>query len=107
MRAIACSLALLATAATAPALAQTAGKATDVILVGKEAGQAWVDDYTGRCYHQACDAVSDGWNLAGAVQDIEVMYAIGEDLAQSDRWPGWKDGSEFKKIREASANARK
>ena len=81
--------------------------ASDLVEGGKEAGQAWVDDYTGRCYHQACDAVSDAWNLAGAVQDIEVMYAIGEDLAQSDRWPGWKDGSEFKKIREASANARK
>ena len=80
--------------------------ATDLVDGGKEAGQAWVDAYTGNCYHQACDAVSDDWDLAGAVQDISVMYAIGADLAHSDRWPGWKDGSEFKAIREETAAAR-
>ena len=80
--------------------------ATDLVDGGKDAGQAWVDAYTGQCYHQACDAVSADWDLAGAVQDISVMYAIGADLAASDRWPTWKDGSEFKKIREESAAAR-
>ena len=80
--------------------------ATDLVDGGKEAGQAWVDAYTGNCYHQACDAVSDDWDLAGAVQDISVMYAIGADLAHSDRWPGWKDGSEFKAIRDETAAAR-
>ncbi|MDE0933405.1 MAG: M28 family metallopeptidase, partial [Novosphingopyxis baekryungensis] len=80
--------------------------ATDLVDGGKEAGQAWVDAYTGNCYHQACDAVSDDWDLAGAVQDISVIYAIGADLAHSDRWPGWKDGSEFKAIREETAAAR-
>ena len=81
--------------------------ASDLVDGGKEAGQAWVDAYTGKCYHQACDAVSSEWDLGGAVQDISVMYDIGSDLAHSDRWPTWKDGSEFKKIREASADARK
>ena len=47
------------------------------------------------------------WNLAGAVQDISVMYDIGSDLAHSDRWPTWKDGSEFKKIRDKSAATRR
>jgi len=81
--------------------------ASDLVVGGTEAGQAWVDAYTGKCYHQACDAVSAEWDLAGAVQDISLMYDIGSDLAHSDRWPTWKDGSEFKKIRDQSAAARR
>ena len=47
------------------------------------------------------------WNLAGAVQDIELMRAIGADLANSRRWPEWKAGSEFKAVRDRSAAARR
>jgi Zn-dependent M28 family amino/carboxypeptidase len=81
--------------------------ASDLVAGGKEAGQAWVDAYTGKCYHQACDAWDESWNLDGAVQDISVFYTIGDELARSAKWPGWKDGSEFKAIRDASAAARK
>lgn len=80
--------------------------ASDLVEGGKEAGQAWVDDYTGRCYHAACDAWSEDWNLAGAVQDIALFRDIGAELANSESWPGWKDGSEFKAIRQASETAR-
>jgi len=69
--------------------------ASDLVEGGRPAGQAWIDDYTGRCYHQACDAWEPGWNLAGAIQDIELVEAIGRDLANSSRWPVWKPGSEF------------
>ncbi len=75
--------------------------ASDLVEGGQVAGQAWIDDYTGRCYHQACDAWTPQWNLDGAVQDIEVMARIGEELANSDRWPQWKPGSEFKAVRAA------
>ena len=81
--------------------------ASDLVEGGKLAGQAWVDAYTGKCYHQACDAWGPDWNLDGAVQDISVFYTIGDELARSAKWPGWKDGSEFKAIRDKSAAARK
>ena len=81
--------------------------ASDLVDGGKPAGQAWVDAYTGKCYHQACDAWGPDWNLDGAVQDIALFYTIGDELARSDRWPGWKAGSEFKAIRDQSAAARK
>ena len=81
--------------------------ASDLVDGGKPAGQAWVDAYTGKCYHQACDAWGPDWNLDGAVQDISLFYTIGDELARSARWPGWKDGSEFKAIRDQSAAARK
>lgn len=81
--------------------------ASDMVDGGLVAGQKWVDDYTGKCYHQACDAWSPAWNLAGAVEDIAVMRDIGADLANSARWPDWKAGSEFKAIRDQSAAARR
>lgn len=80
--------------------------ASDLVEGGRAAGQAWVDAYTGACYHQACDAVDDSWNLEGAAQDVDLMLDIGRDLATSTRWPEWKPGSEFKAIREKSAGAR-
>ena len=76
------------------------------IRVRRTAGQARVDAYTGNCYHQACDAVDDSWNLEGAAQDVDLMLDIGRDLATSTRWPEWKPGSEFKAIRDKSTGAR-
>ncbi|WP_409035239.1 M28 family metallopeptidase [Novosphingobium sp.] len=69
--------------------------ASDLEVGGRAAGQAWIDDYTGRCYHQACDAWDTSWNLDGALQDIALVQGIGWDLANSARWPLWKPGSEF------------
>lgn len=74
---------------------------------GSAAGQAWIDAYTGQCYHQACDAWGPDWNLDGAVQDIELVGLIGAELANSARWPQWKPGSEFKAIRDKAMPAAK
>ena len=46
------------------------------------------------------------WNLGGVLQDVEVMRAIGADLANSRRWPECKPGSEFAQVRAASNAAR-
>lgn len=81
--------------------------ASNLVNGGRAAGQKWVDDYTGKCYHQACDAWTSDWNLDGAVQDVSIFYQIGDELARSAKWPGWKGGSEFKAVRDKSAAARK
>ncbi|MBS0590297.1 MAG: M28 family peptidase, partial [Proteobacteria bacterium] len=81
--------------------------ASDLVDGGRAAGQKWVDDYTGRCYHQPCDAYTADWKLDGAVQDVDLMYDIGRDLANSTRWPEWKPGSEFKALRDQSAASRR
>ncbi|MCJ2178875.1 M28 family metallopeptidase [Novosphingobium album (ex Hu et al. 2023)] len=80
--------------------------AADLKKGGTAAGQAWIDAYTGKCYHQACDAYGPDWNLDGAVQDIDLIGTIGEELANSRAWPQWKAGSEFKAIRDKSAGER-
>jgi Zn-dependent M28 family amino/carboxypeptidase len=81
--------------------------ASDLKKGGRVAGQAWIDQYTGQCYHQACDAWDESWNLAGAVQDIELVGTMAQELANSTRWPTWKAGSEFKALRDKSAAARR
>jgi len=81
--------------------------ASDLVEGGRAAGQKWVDDYTGHCYHQPCDAYGPEWNLDGALQDIGLMLDIGRDLANSTRWPEWKAGSEFKTVRAKSDAARR
>ena len=80
--------------------------ASDLEVGGVAAGQAWIDAYTGKCYHQTCDAWSPEWNLAGAKQDIDVMLQIGREVANSKAWPDWKPTSEFKAIRDKSAALR-
>ena len=74
---------------------------------GREAGEAWLSEFTGKCYHQACDAWSPDWNLGGAVQEAELFYAIGARLANGREWPKWLPSSEFAKVREQSAAQRR
>ena len=69
--------------------------ASDLEVGGRAGGQAWIDAYTGKCYHQTCDVWDESWNLDGALQDIALVQTIAWDLANSGRWPTWKPGSEF------------
>jgi Zn-dependent M28 family amino/carboxypeptidase len=78
----------------------------DLVEGGRDAGDKWIADYIGTCYHQTCDAWNENWDLRGAAQDIELFRMIVEDLGSSTRWPQWKAGSEFKAIRDESAKSR-
>ena len=84
------------------------GGGADLIEGGRAAGDKWVSDYTANCYHQPCDAWSPDWDLRGAAQDVELFYVMGKAIASDPAdWPDWKDGSEFKAIRERTAGVRK
>jgi Zn-dependent M28 family amino/carboxypeptidase len=82
------------------------GGGADLVSGGRAAGDAWVSDYTAHCYHQTCDAWSPLWDLHGAVEDVDLFYRIGLELANSRRWPEWRATSEFKAVRDASASSR-
>jgi Zn-dependent M28 family amino/carboxypeptidase len=73
---------------------------------GRAAGERWLEEFTGKCYHQTCDAWSPDWDLRGAAQEAELYHAIGARLANSREWPRWSAGSEFRKVREESTAAR-
>ena len=78
----------------------------DLVVGGREAGNQWIADYVGNCYHKPCDAWSADWDLTGAVQDIELFHQLISELGNAKRWPAWKQGSEFKALRELSASVR-
>src|SRR5215472_11245411 len=74
----------------------------DLIEGGKQAGQAVRDDYREHHYHQPSDEWHADWNLEGPVSDLRVLYTFGDTLANSDRWPNWYQGNEFRAARDKS-----
>jgi len=58
------------------------------------------DEYDSTDYHQPSDEVHPDWDLSGAVQDIQLLFEVGYQVANGDKFPEWKAGSEFKAKRE-------
>lgn len=79
----------------------------DDLTRGVAYGKQKHDEYTAERYHQPADQIDSTWDLTGGLRDIELVYAIGERLADSHAWPEWKEGSEFKAIRDKSSAERK
>jgi len=78
------------------------GGGIDLVNGGKAAGQAVRDDYDKNHYHQPSDEFDPKWDLSGPIQDIEALYLFGEKLGNSDQWPDWYQGNEFRTIRDKS-----
>ena len=72
------------------------------VAAGREAAHAYTTEY----YHKPGDEYSEDWDLSGAEQDINALYAVGLGIANSSDWPQWYDGNEFKAIRQASRGQR-
>ena len=73
---------------------------------GAEWGAAQRAEYNRCCYHKVTDEWSDDFDLRGAQQDMFLYFRVGNELANSRRWPNWYQGNEFRAIRDASADAR-
>ncbi len=69
---------------------------------GKDKAKELSDAYRTERYHQPSDEYDEtAYLVDGMLQDAELFYHIGRDLANSDMWPKWYDGSEFKAARDA------
>jgi Zn-dependent M28 family amino/carboxypeptidase len=81
-----------------PALDPGAG----VDIIGKPEGWGAQkrDEYTTRDYHKVSDEVRPGWDLSGAVEDLKLFFDVGYRVAQGEKWPEWKPGTEFRALRE-------
>jgi Zn-dependent M28 family amino/carboxypeptidase len=71
--------------------------------IGKPAewGMKKRDEYTENDYHKPSDEIKPDWNLAGAVEDVRLLMAVGYRVANAAKYPEWKPGTEFKAKREA------
>ena len=75
---------------------------TGVEFIGKPAeySQQKRDEYTSNDYHKPSDQIKPDWDLSGAVEDAELMLAVGYRVANADKFPEWKPGNEFKAKRD-------
>ena len=80
-----------------------------VHVIGKPDG--WGRDklreWTETIYHQTSDEYSDDWDLAGAIEDTELMFYAGMQAANQPELPAWNPGDEFEAARKAALKALK
>ncbi len=72
----------------------------------REKGQEWTAEqerlWLENNYHKPTDQYEPAtWDLEGIVEDARLAFYIGWKLAASDQFPNWKEGSEFKALRDA------
>lgn len=67
------------------------------VAYGLEKAKEWTDDH----YHRVSDEYDLSWDLSGAMLDLEIFFKTGLDIANSENWPNWKEGTEFKAKRDA------
>jgi Zn-dependent M28 family amino/carboxypeptidase len=69
---------------------------------GVDYGKRWLEEYTAKKYHKPSDEYSPDWDVSGTLQDLQLYYDVGLDVANSSRWPNWRADSEFRAIRDKS-----
>ena len=70
----------------------------------REHGSEWASrmeqDYINNRYHKPADNYEPAtWDLSGIEEDAKLCFSVGYRLANSDFYPSWKSGSEFKNVR--------
>jgi Zn-dependent M28 family amino/carboxypeptidase len=81
-----------------PALYTGGGK--EVIGKPPDFGQQKKNEYVAHIYHQVSDQVNPEWDLSGAAQDMQLLLEVGYQVANGDKFPEWKSGTEFKAKRD-------
>ena len=59
------------------------------------------DEFDLKDYHQVSDEIHPDWDLSGAVQDVQLLFEVGYQVANGGKYPNWKPGNEFKPKRDA------
>lgn len=77
------------------------GSGVDNIKNGRTWGLKQVADFTKFRYHSPQDNFdAKTWDLSGIVEDVRMLFDMGYRISNETSYPKWKDGSEFKAIRE-------
>jgi Zn-dependent M28 family amino/carboxypeptidase len=72
---------------------------------GVEYGMQVSRDYVAKNYHQVTDEYDLSWDVSGAMEDMKMFFRTGLSVANSEDWPNWKEGTEFKATRDAMLSA--
>ncbi len=78
-------------------------------FVGKpdDYGRRKREEYTATDYHKVSDDIKPDWDLSGAVEDLRLLFQVGYRVAEGERYPEWKPGTEFKARRDAMLAGKK
>ena len=87
-----------------PAVSFRSGR--DLVDGGTERAAQIAAAYSANDYHQQSDEWSPDWDLNGLVRDAQLIFAVAERLGNGGEWPNWAEGSEFKALRDTTAEAR-
>ena len=74
----------------------------DKVEGGIKAGEKLALNYVTKDYHQPSDEYTSDWDLSGIADHLSITAEMILDLANSEDWPEWYEGNEFRSIREAS-----
>jgi Zn-dependent M28 family amino/carboxypeptidase len=79
-------------------------------IISLDHGDGWgkqhQEDYNAHHYHQPSDNYSADMDATGMAQIANLLFRLGDDLGNSNAFPGWKTGSEFKAVREKSLSGK-
>ncbi|HVW96847.1 MAG TPA: M28 family metallopeptidase [Mucilaginibacter sp.] len=69
---------------------------------GETYGREKQKEYGNLHYHQPSDSYFPDMNADGMAEVANILFKVGKKLANETTFPGWKEGSEFKAVREKS-----
>jgi len=79
---------------------------TGTDFIGKPAGWGKEQhaEYEEKHYHQQSDQISDSWNYDGMIEDAQLLFYVGNNVANAAEadLPKWLPGDEFEAARKAS-----
>lgn len=87
-----------------PALMPWTG--VDFVEGGEAVGRPYYQAQMRTYYHNLDDEWRADYDFSAALQNLEVLYKLGREIADGTGWPQWKPTAEFGRIRSESAAAR-
>ena len=72
----------------------------DHVVNGITYGENFATTYTKERYHKPADEYDNSWDLSGLEQSSEIWFELGYGIANSQDWPNWYEGREFRALRD-------
>src|SRR5262249_12459782 len=71
----------------------------DLYSGGLDRGRALMNVYLQQRYHRPGDQYEASWDLSGALRDLQVLHAVGAQVADSSDWPQWRETAPYHALR--------
>ena len=80
---------------------------TGTDFIGKPAGwgKEQHEAYEAKSYHQPSDEISESWNFEGMIEDAQLGFYVGLNVANADEMPAWTPGDEFEAARKKALSS--